>query len=289
MIAYVDSPFQLLQCYELSKLGYNFSKVYVRLNGKEPNDNQLINLINLLDIQNTKTIKIVSLHQKLFYYGLFIFVSLFNGTAVVGDANSALFKILKWVFSREKFILLDDGVATINNALINKCFKRFTIFPEYVNNKICNDFRNIKLLVNEEKVLSKKHVIVGAKFVDEGICDRETYLAALSTIIKHVNADEYVYIPHRGESKIELDAIKNVLPVSILKLNLPIELISLEAKIYPLSISHTLSTAVFSMRKIYDAPIYTYRVPNNKLIQRKELIENLYNIIDSKKISQFIE
>ena len=103
----------------------------------------------------------------------------------------------------------------------------------------------------------------------------------LIPIIKHVNADEYVYIPHRGESKIELDAIKNVLPVSILKLNLPIELISLEAKIYPLSISHTLSTAVFSMRKIYDAPIYTYRVPNNKLIQRKELIENLYNIIDS--------
>ncbi|WP_350655084.1 hypothetical protein [Pseudoalteromonas sp. D48-MNA-CIBAN-0056] len=289
MIAYVDSPFQLLQCYELSKLGYNFSKVYVRLNGKESNDNQLINLINLLDIQNTKTIKIVSLHQKLFYYGLFIFVSLFNGTAVVGDANSALFKILKRVFSREKFILLDDGVATINNTLINKCFKRFTIFPEYVNNKICNDFRNIKLLVNEEKVLSKKHVIVGAKFVDEGICDRETYLAALSTIIKHVNADEYVYIPHRGESKIELDAIKNVLPIRILKLNLPIELISLEANIYPLSISHTLSTAVFSMRKIYDTPIYTYRIANSKLMQRKELIENLYNVIDSKKISQFIE
>lgn len=289
MIAYVDSPFQLLQCYELSKLGYNFSKIYVRLNGKESNDNQLINLINLLDIKKTKIIKVVNLHQKLLHYSLFIFVSLFNGTAVVGDANSVLFKILKRVFNREKFILLDDGVATINNTSINECFKRFTIFPEYVKNKICNDFKNAKILVSNEKALSKKHVIVGAKFVDEGICDRETYITALRAIIKNINANEYVYIPHRGESEIELEAIKNALPVSILKLNLPIELISLEAKIYPLSISHTLSTAVFSMRKIYDAPIYTYRVPNNKLIQRKEPIENLYNIIDSKHISQFIK
>ncbi|TMO76920.1 hypothetical protein CWC16_17570 [Pseudoalteromonas sp. S3776] len=289
MIAYVDSPFQLLQCYELSKLEYNFSKIYVRLNGKESNDNQLINLINLLNIQNAKLITVVSLQQKLFHYSLFIFFSLFKDTAVVGDANSALFKILKRVFNREKFILLDDGVATINNTSINECFKRFTIFPEYVKNKICNDFRSTKLLVSKQKVLNKKHVIVGAKFVDEGICDRETYITALSAIINHLNANEYVYIPHRGESEIELEAIKNALPVSVLKLNLPIELISLEAKIYPLSISHTLSTAVFSMRKIYDAPIYTYRVPNNELIQRKEPIEILYNIIDSKRISQFIK
>ncbi|ALQ09302.1 hypothetical protein D172_015295 [Pseudoalteromonas sp. Bsw20308] len=289
MIAYVDSPFQLLQSYELSKLGHNFSKIYVRLNGKESNDNQLINLINLLDIQNTKLITIVNLYQKLYYYGLFIIVSLFKGTTVVGDANSVLFKILKRIFSRKKFILLDDGVATINNTFINKCFKRFTIFPEYVKNKICNDFKNTRLLVSEEKVLSKKHVIVGAKFVDEGICDRETYITALSAIIKYIDADEYVYIPHRGESKIEIEAIKNTLPISVLKLNLPIELISLEAKIYPLSISHTLSTAVFSMNKIYDAPIYTYRIPDSKLIQRKASIENLYNIIDSKRISQFIK
>lgn len=289
MIAYVDSPFQLLQCYELGKLGKNFSKVYVRLNGKESNDKQLINLINLLNIQNTKLIKIVNVYQKLYCYGLFVVVSLYKDTVVVGDANSVLFKILKRIFSSEKFLLLDDGVATLNNTLINKYFKRFTIFPEYVKNKISNDFKNTKLLINEEKVLNKKHVIVGAKFVDEGICDRETYITALNAIIKHIDADEYIYIPHRGESEIELEAIKNILPISVLKLNLPIELISLEAKIYPLSISHTLSTAVFSMRKIYDVPIYTYRIPDSKLIQRKASIENLYNIIDSKRISQFIK
>ncbi|XQF93062.1 hypothetical protein ACOBV9_02330 [Pseudoalteromonas espejiana] len=165
----------------------------------------------------------MNIYQKLYYYALFIIVSLFKGTTVVGDANSVLFKILKRVFSREKFILLDDGVATINNTSINECFKRFTIFPEYVKNKICNDFRNTKLLVNKQKVLNKKHVIVGAKFVDEGICDRETYITALSAIINHLNANEYVYIPHRGESEIELEAIKNALPVSVLKLNLPMK------------------------------------------------------------------
>lgn len=288
MIAYVDSPFQLLQSYELSKLGHNFSKIYVRLNGKESNDNQLINLINVLDVQNVKLIKIVSLYQKLYYYSLFFIVILFKGTTVVGDANSALFKVLKRMFSSKKFILLDDGVATINNTLINKRFKRFTIFPEYVKEKISNDFKNIKLLVSEEKVLSKKHIIVGAKFVDEGICNRETYMTALSAIVKHIGADEYVYIPHRGESEIELEAIKNTLPVSVLKLNLPIELISLEAKIYPLSISHILSTAVFSMRKIYDAPIYTFRVCSSGILKRKESIEILYNKIELDDFSVFI-
>jgi len=289
MIAYVDSPFQLLQIYELSKLGHNFSKIYVRINGKESNDNQLMNLINLLDIQNTKLITVVNLYQKLYYYGLFIIVSLFKDTVVIGDANSVLFKIVKRVFSKNKFILLDDGVATINNTSINDCFKRFTIFPEYVKEKISNDFKNTKYLVSEEEVLNKKHVIVGAKFVDEGICDRETYITALSVIIEHVGAGEYVYIPHRGESTVELEAIKNALSVNVLKLSLPIELISLEAKIYPLSISHTLSTAVFSMNKIYNAPIYTYRIPSSKLIQRKASIENLYNIIDSKNFTQFIK
>jgi len=288
MIAYVDSPFQLLQCFELGKLGYNFTKIYVRLNGKVSNDEQLINLISWLDIKDTKKVKIEKIYHKMYYYFIFYLLGLFNKCIVVGDANSVLFKFLKLFYKKEKFILLDDGVATIGNKSINGDFKRFTIFPAHVKSCINNDFFNLKKLVNKSLGLEKKHIIVGAKFVDAGICERDTYIKALSKIVENINATDCVYIPHRGETNSELEAIKCAIPLNILRLKLPIELIFLEAKIYPLSISHILSTAVFSMDKIYEAPIYTYQIPSDKLIQRKATIESLYKVIQSENFSTFI-
>ncbi|MEM5547770.1 hypothetical protein [Pseudoalteromonas fuliginea] len=258
------------------------------MNGKVSNDEQLINLISWLDIKDIKKVKIEKIYHKIYYYFMFFLLGLFNKFIIVGDANSVLFKFLKLFYKKEKFILLDDGVATIGNKSINDNFKRFTIFPEHVKNHVENEFVNVKKLIDKSVGLEKKHIIVGAKFVDSGICDRGTYIAAIKEVIKHVKVDACLYIPHRGESNSELQAIKQTLSLNIIRLNLPIELISLEAKIYPLSISHTLSTAVFSMNKIYDAPIYTYQIPENKLIQRKAPIENLYKVIRSKNFSKFI-
>ena len=151
MIAYVDSPFQLLQVYELRKQRKGLNKVYIRLNGKIENDKQLKSLAQLLMPDNCKIIRIIKRYEKIYYYSMFLFLGLMHSQIIIGDANSFLFKILRVFLPYSKFILLDDGVATINDGLVNTLYSRFTIFPKYVHNPIINDFAAVKDLITEKK------------------------------------------------------------------------------------------------------------------------------------------
>lgn len=282
MIAYVDSPFQLLQYNELEKKGYVASKVFVRLNGSNINDEQLKCLASELKVKNVEIIKVRSFWEVLLSYTRLLLLSVFTKRIILGDPNSFLFKLLNKFNYKSKFLLLDDGVATLSstNSDINLNYKRFTIFPNYAKNSIHNNFSYLSKIVNKESELVRKHIIVGAKFVNAGICSKEVYLKAILTIIDNLGNEECLYIPHRGETEEDLDFLKKNIPLEIVRLNLPVEMIFLEKGIYPLSISHTLSTAVFSMKYIYDAPIHTYKIPSESLIERKESIEKLYNILE---------
>lgn len=290
MIAYVDSPFQMLQLYELSKRYGDITKIYIRLNGKVENDKQLKNTAKLLGIRQCSFIKVTRLHHKLYYYSLILVASFFCNRFIVGDANSFLFDILRHFLPNHKILLLDDGIATINDTEVNKTYQRFTIFQGFVANSITNDFSYLKKLINVKNPV-KKHIIVGAKFIDEGICNEVTYDKALAALLGNYNniSEPCVYIAHRGESEFQLERLRSKFKIEIIRLEYPVELLSLETGISPISISHILSTAVFSMRIIYtDVDMITYRVSSNELLSRKEKICSLYNQIDQQGFSVLI-
>lgn len=289
-VVYVDSPFQLLQVLEFNKNDWKIGKVFIRLNGKEENDKQLKNMEKILNIGSCRFITINNFYQKLCHYTSLIIVFMFNKNIIFGDANSFLFKLIHAFKSRQNILLLDDGVATINDKKFNNIYQRFTIFPQYVSNPIVNNFYEVQRLSNEG-VTKKKHVIVGGKFVDEGICDEHTYNEVIKKITSNLNVidAECIYIPHRGETDLHLARLKKNFTFEIIRLDYPIELLTLETGIYPLSISHVMSTAVFSMRKIYtDVDIYTSRIPASKILLRKESIGNIYKEIERESFTTFL-
>lgn len=289
MIAYLDSPFQLLQYIELEKSGHSSNKVFVRLNGKENNDSQLLHLLSYFDVKNVRTVKVISLWEKIYYYSFLLFLSLYSCTVIIGDPNCALFRLLSKFNRKSKFLLLDDGVATLSNHEINKKYTRFTMFSKYVKQSKPNDFKYLSELFSRVSDCDKKDILIGAKFVDVGICSRDTYSKALLSMLGEKSKETFLYVPHRDESEQEVNFIRDELGFQILRLELPIELILIEKGIYPKSISHVLSTAVFSMRYIYDAPINTVRISSEKLIERKTAIEGMYKILEEENISTFID
>lgn len=288
MIVYVDSPFQLMQAYELERIKPNIKNIFVRFNDQAENNEQLTNIIDIFDMVNVRTIRISNLYQKIYYYLKFTIMAFFYTEFVIGDSNSALFKLLIRFHPAKKFILLDDGVATINSPKENAIFRRFTIFPNYVTTSIQNDFSRLRKNFNNNGDLM--HVIVGGKFIDEGICSASTYYQALSCIINNLDENvAIVYIPHRGESNEQLDSLKKKFSIDIRRTRLPIELISIELNISPASISNVLSTAIYSMKIIYgNVPIYTYQLDKELILNRRDAMINLYSQMRDEDISIFI-
>lgn len=289
MIAYIDSPFQLLQCSEFEHNIKRLSQVYIRLNGKPENDKQLACLSDYLKFKNIKLIKIESLLERMGYYIFFIIRTFFAEKVLVGDSNSFIFKILSLIYRNDKFILLDDGVATINDTEKNLKFKRFTIFPECVRESLVNDFKYIKSLI-EHHNYRKMHVIIGGKFVDEGICSKLVYAHAIRCIIDNLDCSvDILYVPHRGETEEHLQWLKEQFFFQIMRTSYPIELLSIEKNIYPATISSVLSTAVYSMALIYEnIPIYTYRIDDDDITSRKNGVLNIYAQLCDKGVSKFI-
>jgi len=288
MIIYVDSPFQLMQAYELVCEKNNIKRIYVRLNDQFENNNQLLNIIDFYDMTNVTVINISALYQKLYHYVKFTIIAFFIKEFVIGDSKSTLFKLLIIFHSNSKFILLDDGVSTINSPEENAVFKRFTIFSHYVNFPIINNFYHLKekLKLNGEL----KHIIIGGKFISEGICSESTYHQALSRIVQNLTKTiPIIYVPHRGETNQQLDKLKKLFAIDIDRTKLPIELISAELNISPASLSHVLSTAVYSMRVIYgNLPIYTFQLNDELIISRRAGMINLYDQMKGEGISKFI-
>lgn len=77
---------------------------------------------------NCKIIRIIKRYEKIYYYSMFLFLGLMHSQIIIGDANSFLFKILRFFLPYSKFILLDDGVATINDGFVNKLYSRFPMW-----------------------------------------------------------------------------------------------------------------------------------------------------------------
>lgn len=295
LMCYVESPFQLIQAYELSKISKNKMKIYVRTNGKKNNDEQLGRLILLFRLQNVELIKI-SLGTKGLLKHLRTVIMMFRfDIIVIGDPKSFLNKIVMLIpyrFCKSKLLYLDDGTSTLTDDNTNKRFLRFTIFSNVVGNYIHNNFFNLKEIISSNcDVKETKNIIIGSPLVDSGAISIEKYRMNIRSMLDQIdNSYEVIYIAHRNESDEIIRNVLSGLEISSYRLMYPIELISYELKIVLTTLHSVISTAVFSMKIIYPScKVFLYRDCDNKLKLKDRCVEDrIYSYFKSSSTGTLI-
>ena len=128
------------------------------------------------------------------------------------------------------------------------------------------------------------NVIVGAKVVEVGICEGAVYKEVLRKIIDDMrsNGMPIYYVSHRGEAEENLAVIERELSVKVIRNELPIELIKAECKLEPVNVASIISTALYTMPKLYDkCNFILYPLPMDKIKKNKEGIRLLYKDLGS--------
>lgn len=209
---------------------------------------------------------------------------------------------------KEKVFLLDDGVMTIsiyeNNLKTNKINKydfkelRFLFFGMKIKIKDkINLFTYFDLepinkieIVKNNLTFLKKTYFEGASVDDSAIyflghpsskyISDDDYLKSVHNLIK-ISDKNIIYIPHRGESK-EVKNIFNSIDNSkfkVLDINMPVELYFLENKIHPAHIISYYSTALITLKIIYQECQVDY-VPINLNKDVKNTLKNIYKVFE---------
>lgn len=285
---YIESPFQLLQVYEAIKyFGIHDYCLMIRVNDSTRNNEQVKNLVKLLKLNKPNYYKCHS-NIRCLFLSLKLWVSSLRVKRVfIGDENSKVFRVVQKLLSLKKTVLLDDGVASINRAANHEEYKQFSIFSQG-ENVIQNEFSALAEFVkgDEASDLDTVNLIIGSKLVDVNICSQKTYFEALKMMLGMCDTEvSTAYIAHRDESEQYLEQIKNNFDIKVIKPELPIELIAKELNIRVNTVFTTISTALFSMERVYpDAKFKIFRIADDNLIERKEAVENLYNFIENQNI-----
>ena len=274
-VIYVESPFQVLQAYELAeKLNKEKFKIILRLNNLKNNNEQMLELIKVLELKNIETFKNNAFSLSMMMLKL-IFLSIRSKKIFIGDENSRVYKIIKY-FLFSSVIYMDDGVATINSK--NNNVPRFSIFNTK-NIYLKNDFSQLSKFLNKKLIDSEKKIalVVGTKAIEEYILSEEDYFRFINFSIEHAENLEVYYWPHRGESTKTINHIKNHTKIRVVSADLPIEFVSIVTNARPEIIISMFSTALFSLNKIYPkASLIAIQMDNNCYLNRKESIMNMY-------------
>lgn len=283
----MESPFQLLQGAELkSEAGRT---VYlVRLNDNLRNNQQMREVLKLFDISDVLFVRSKYKALLIFYMPVILFLSFLARRFYVGDENSILFRLLRGLVPKEKIVLLDDGVATLNLSSIRD-YKRITIFECVSGDR--NKLNKLRLLVEQVEKQGEVNIIVGGKLVEENICSVITYEKILGQMISDLQFKEnrIVYIPHRGEDLDRLKIMASNYSFEIYLNELPVELIGLELRTNVASVFSVMSTALFSMSLIYrNAVVKVYPLESSEILSRNFQIDNLYKIMRNQKFFGFL-
>lgn len=290
---YAETPFQLLQFYEFIKFeNIKNYEILIRLNHKNKNKQQLINLVKVLNLKKVKYIKTPKYNKIYLIILVFkVFISIFNSKKIYLEENCGIIKLLIIFFNKEKFVLIDDGVATLFKNLKFKSYNRFSIYNNISPTTRLNTFINIKKLALKNKFKKSANIIVGSNYVEENIVKQEIYFKMLESIkSKTTKSVKLIYIPHRNENDKKLKIIQNNFGITVIKTKLPIELINYELGLSPLLVYSTTSTSMFSMKLIYGkAKFISYKFNKKYLIERKKYLLKFYKIMDNFKFIKKIQ
>ena len=289
---YIESPFQLIQAYEIiEENDLRHYKILIRSNASKKNNEQLKNIKEIFQLKETIFLRSTGIFKFSLFF-IFLIEAFKANRIFFGDSNSYVYKATKKIISY-KLILLDDGSSSLIDK--NKNHKRFSIF-ENNENKQSNSFKNLKkFIISKNKIKNPHSVIVGQNIVELGIASKEKYLRFLNHALKTANYTK-IYIPHRYELDSNLNIYKEELGLKIIELRLPIELIEYELDIELKEVYSLYSTAVFSLKNIYDqTSLYSYNLRKENLLNYNVRgntvsdIEKIYKLIEADTKIKLIE
>jgi len=207
--------------------------------------------------------------------------------------------------SANRIIYLDDGIETIvryKDSILKNNLNKFNVkYLKYLffglKFNICypihfftyfdlQDFRNSKIIRNDLKHFQKKYFqnmqedevtyILGQPLVKVGFLTQDDYFLAIDRI-REKKGGKIVYIPHRNEIISERLKSYEGENFELRDINMPVELYFLEQKIYPKEIVSFITTAFFTLHKLYSKThmCYVY-IPKEKILRDPDIIENHY-------------
>lgn len=255
----VESPLQIICACESILRRKSDYDLYIRLTRKGDNDKQSLECARNLNIKY----KVFTLSPERVFFDSILNFLLFiriitagcNGL-FLGSIFSKYLKVLSFFARRKTLIYLDDGASTLRaySLMKNNLMPKVNMFTFYnlewfLNTK--TEIHNFELLresLSYKK--SEKSYFIGQPYQNMLGFTKEEYLKAILKIVKNYSANEdLIYIPHRMEN---LDILKNIKGITILKIDIPIELYFLfKSKTDPKKIYSCYSSALTTLKLFY--------------------------------------
>lgn len=278
-VALIESPFQAVQLKEyLHSISEKEVKIILRLNNNKKNNEQILKTIKLLALDRFRIVSCFGWVMPLIQLALHL-----KSDLVIGDENSIVFRVAKKFMNHNRFLVLDDGTATLKSNLKIKRFSVFNLAPGDVSRNSYKYLKRRYRKIREESALEPVALIIGGKFVEAGIVNEDFYSSFIDWQIKYIKSCvptgvRIIYIPHRHENKYltRLSTYIENDEISIEDLDIPIELVALAGKYNPVYVFGALSTALISMREIYnESNIVPTLMPDDRILGRRDAILNL--------------
>jgi len=207
---------------------------------------------------------------------------------IIGDINSYLNR--EFYKKSKKVILLDDGTNSLdynNYKLITKKLAIFSIFNKKIfnhKNVTLNKLHFLKSKIKNQK--SKKEImILGSPFVEYNLINKKKYISLLKNIKYKFSNYKILYLPHPKE---DYNYILKHNFFEVIKVNCPAEIYLVEKKFYPTKIIGFNSTAILTLKIMYENKIIFYNFDLNfrtksknknsrKIILRHRKISSYFN------------
>lgn len=273
----IESPFQLIQAAELMQFEEFKGFFVIRFNGIMRNNEQLKSLLELYEIENCFYFDVEKKYKLFLYAPWFLFLSALSKKLVIGDENSFFFKSVKKIFHKNKFLILDDGTASLNKQALTG-YNRFTVFSSVIGKKNTLSYNKRKITAGIDSN-ENVNVVIGGKLSEVGICSSVTYMKLMEKIYKKAagNGNRIIYVPHRGECSKNIDDIVNSFSFDVVYTSLPVELVGYELNVNPVSIFSVTSTALYTMSLIYDkAEVNICPLKSEEILSHRDWILHLY-------------
>lgn len=284
----VKTPFQLLSATEANHKFKNANnELILLLEGENKNQDQMYNLLNKEIWNDVKIIKyngLISLLQISFFIRKIKKQKYRN--IFIGEYRSINTMLFAFNLNHEQTFLLDDGSVTIqiqqeyinkrypwleikNYKTIvffliikylfglkiksNKIINLYTCFKLKAHSRqkiIMNDFAYTKKLVNLKcKRKINKTYFLGNRLSELNVLSEEYHIWLLKKIKCYYK--DFIYIPHRKESKRLLKLFKDNIDIQIEEIDNMIEFELIDKGIIPYCVAGFYSTALYTIHCIY--------------------------------------
>jgi hypothetical protein len=137
-----------------------------------------------------------------------------------------------------------------------------------------------------QSTLDDTTYLLGQPLSETNLLSEDDYFEYLEYIIDKFE-NKIVYIPHRTEQIGDRHKSYVNDKFEIRDIGMPIELYFLEQKIEPYHIISFMTTAFFTLEKLYSQTKYSYiYIPSDKILERAEDVQRAYDLISKCNIQK---